>query len=664
MKKLFIIIAVLLLPCWVGAATYYIQQDGEAANKEAATGPCGTVANCMTVATHDGEGDAYAADDTIIVCQDDGANYTTELDVQSSGSNGSPITYQGSGTTYGFQVAAGQAIDVSSKDYITIDGIKVNSFVARGIYVGSSQNVIVKNCTVTGGNDSAPDHGIQVTHVNGAALEPGIEIKDNTVNTINSTGSYEAGMTGIYLSGVDGAVVSGNTVNTTYTVGIQLGRAGAASADNTDVIIENNDVSGTYGPNILNMRSDGSIIRYNKCYGSKGGGISASYDSDNVLIAWNLVYNNSEETGLSSFNGIDVNHDSQTGKIYNNTVYKVPRHSVMIDDETAACDGWEIKNNILDASQNLDSKVPSGRLRPVAIGIRGAGVTWTSDNNDMRGKTFVGDTTGTNGSFETFAGTEDDGNEDAFTDWTDAGTANTKFEAVTVADAGLSSIPLGTYAFKMSRSAADGYSTQYHTISGLATSTEYTVTFYGLSLGSSDQANFRIKAATDAQYWDGSAWQASAATYVTTLAVTDSDTSWTLKSETFTTRAGAQDYRFDLVVNAAPDGVYFDDFVVGISDTYVASDGDGDGTLYNFTDWKGTVGEDANSISVDPLFTNAGTYDLTLTYGSPAIDAGVGIAGYGTKLRTDASWPSSVTTTPVGNRNDIGAYEYSIWGSP
>ena len=69
-----------------------------------------------------------------------------------------------------------------------------------------------------------------------------------------------------------------------------------------------------------------------------------------------------------------------------------------------------------------------------------------------------------------------------------------------------------------------------------------------------------------------------------------------------------------------------------------------------------------NITPADPLFTNPGSGDFTLQFKSPAIDAGIGIAGYGTKLLPGSSWPSSVITGPVGNNVDIGAYEYPVWG--
>jgi len=91
MKKLIIIGLILLLPSWAFGATYYMRSDGTAANKAAASGPCGTQANCMSIATHDA--DTYSAGDTIILC-DDGGTYRDQMDIPSSGSDGSPITYE------------------------------------------------------------------------------------------------------------------------------------------------------------------------------------------------------------------------------------------------------------------------------------------------------------------------------------------------------------------------------------------------------------------------------------------------------------------------------------------------------------------------------------------------------------------------------------------
>ena len=87
---------ILVLPFWLwvfGAfgATYFMRADGTAANKAAASGPCGTGGNCMSIATHDGE--TFSGDDIIKLC-DDGGVYRDQMDIPSSGTSGHPIIYQ------------------------------------------------------------------------------------------------------------------------------------------------------------------------------------------------------------------------------------------------------------------------------------------------------------------------------------------------------------------------------------------------------------------------------------------------------------------------------------------------------------------------------------------------------------------------------------------
>lgn len=90
------LILVLSFWLWVGSeafgVTYYLQADGTAANKEAASGPCGTLANCMTIAVRDGEGDVYSGDDIFKYC-DDGGIFREQLDAQSNGTSGHPIIH-------------------------------------------------------------------------------------------------------------------------------------------------------------------------------------------------------------------------------------------------------------------------------------------------------------------------------------------------------------------------------------------------------------------------------------------------------------------------------------------------------------------------------------------------------------------------------------------
>lgn len=75
-KRLVLILFLVLLASLAWAATYYVRDDGTAANKVAASGPCGTVGNCMSIATHNGE--TFSGDDVIVLC-DDGGVYRDQM---------------------------------------------------------------------------------------------------------------------------------------------------------------------------------------------------------------------------------------------------------------------------------------------------------------------------------------------------------------------------------------------------------------------------------------------------------------------------------------------------------------------------------------------------------------------------------------------------------
>lgn len=83
-------LSVLLFAGHGWGATYYIRDDGSAANKAAATG-CADASTAMSIATHNTE--TFAPDDTIYLCTNGGSNIRGKLIVPSSGTEGHPITY-------------------------------------------------------------------------------------------------------------------------------------------------------------------------------------------------------------------------------------------------------------------------------------------------------------------------------------------------------------------------------------------------------------------------------------------------------------------------------------------------------------------------------------------------------------------------------------------
>lgn len=77
------------------AGTYYLRADGTAVDWETATGPATSAAACMNVSVHNSE--TFIPGDTIVVSHRGGV-FRSQLTVPSSGSDGSPITYEAEDT--------------------------------------------------------------------------------------------------------------------------------------------------------------------------------------------------------------------------------------------------------------------------------------------------------------------------------------------------------------------------------------------------------------------------------------------------------------------------------------------------------------------------------------------------------------------------------------
>jgi hypothetical protein len=205
-KKITIVLICLWASCgW--AATYYLRVDGEAANKEAATGPCSTAANTMTEAVHDGE--AFSGDDIIIVCSE-GGGITTFLDLPSSGSDGSPITYRGDGAGPHFVRTDATCVNLTAIDYITFEDLVIEggSSTAGALDIeAGSDHIIIDGCTFTVG---AADKGIRL-YANSAS------ISNITIQNSSFDGQSEASAMLVHVYAAGGYSVNNLTItNNTF----------------------------------------------------------------------------------------------------------------------------------------------------------------------------------------------------------------------------------------------------------------------------------------------------------------------------------------------------------------------------------------------------------------------------------------------------------------
>ena len=77
-------------------STYYVRQDGTAANKEAATGPASSQSACMNVSVHNGE--TFTSPPHTIIRSDQGGIYRSTFIPPTPGTDGNIITYDVDGS--------------------------------------------------------------------------------------------------------------------------------------------------------------------------------------------------------------------------------------------------------------------------------------------------------------------------------------------------------------------------------------------------------------------------------------------------------------------------------------------------------------------------------------------------------------------------------------
>jgi hypothetical protein len=571
-----------------------------------------TVGNWDTDDSDDGK----IGPNDIVLLMDDGGAFGTELSVKKSGLSTKPITVKNQTGDVPTIDGTANGVRVAAFNYITIDGITITGFTGRGIYATNTDSLIIQNCSISGGNDAAPDHGMQIAETTGAMT--GIEIRNNTIGQINTAYNSNVGMTGIFVQGGSGAIVANNSIETVYIRGIALGAG--SSVDGEDNIIESNTITNSYN-NIIVKEGNGYIVRYNHIYDSYGNGIGINNAADNAQVYYNIV-DTVDTVGSSGGNGVDINLTAVNGVFYNNAIYGGYRHALMFD---GASSGWTVENNILDSTTSPeDADIGCSTARRLPIGNRDAALLYTADNNifyaplgyECASNMFSNDDLGT------FTGTKDDGTPDNFDDWSETGAT---WEAVTDAEADLASLPsCVSYVAKYNFPGAPNWHSLAQTVSVTA-STTYQVSYYFNSHDvSTSYTTVRIKDGSDYVQDDGTTWSGSA-NEINDLTTATSDTGWVQKSFVFTTDADAASLSFILVADKDVGIGYVGKFVFQEEDRYVASIGSVDGTCYNFEDYKTQSGQDAISLNTDPLFVDAVGGDFHLQVGSPAINAGTDV---------------------------------------
>jgi hypothetical protein len=267
MKKLFIIIAVALLPCWVGATTYYVidlPATGCADNNPASATVDGTNYNPIDEDCDGGGSDSYyttiadlnnAAATTVpgdTISFNKGGTWRESLLIPESGTNGNPITYTSHGTGDAPIINGGTAIATwtqsTGENMVDQDGgagsdTDKGSFVTPGLL--GAEAITVQNdrdfSSGTIGNWGVTKDGsgtltYDTTDIGGADDKQAVLTSDSDLYlyaTI-STSNFSATTNTLYKFTANVYVPDANVVET--VVALVINFAGSVSETSQDVI--------------------------------------------------------------------------------------------------------------------------------------------------------------------------------------------------------------------------------------------------------------------------------------------------------------------------------------------------------------------------------------------------------------------------------------------
>lgn len=679
MKKLILTFAILLFawPCW--GTTYYMRADGTAANKAAASGPCGTQANCMSIATHDA--DTYSGDDIIILC-DDGGVYRDQMDIPSSGSDGSPISYEanvgdtpiisgadiiGTWTAY-----SGSWAEIWDAETQTGD----NTWGHAGSATDRNYRVVIKNASITASattirvklkGDSIDDLTVEdlsigVRHVPGAGdafdidsvqnLQQGLadswtlnsgtsEYTDSVVYSINSAIDYLVCInvpdphSYAYLSGSSPATYWKVTPNDeTETLDV----AGYGTSGDFRIIETIESLTAQANTWQAALATEPNQVFFDSTRGTNAGSIAAINSTGEWFWAANVlyVYHTQDPDG-----DIVIEASIRTNCIRLLGVADDDRYDyITIKDlklKYANTNGIVVKyanNAIIDnvlSEYNYNSGIYVGAADDVLIKESELSYSCISHGIYLDGAELLG-------------------TDDPTVEYCELHHNST--------DGGIQLNGNGVYQVQNPIIRYNYFHDNYYGILDLSSDGgKYYGNIFvnsigraiGLKYDTGDDAPHAVPSENSVVYnntiyTDGLGIEVGAFS-----------TGHTIKNNIIYRASGA-DAVIEIEANATATvdyNLYYPDSATSFDWQGVASD--------DFADWKSDSSGDANSISSDPLFTNAGADDFTLQATSPCIDAGVRIPGadYKYGLLKGSVWPGGVLIgdqDTYGNGWEIGVY--------
>jgi hypothetical protein len=307
--------------------------------------------------------------DTVFLCGD----MTSQLNVSSSGSEGSPIIYSGDcpGDEGSINIDGPDGIRIENRSFIEVGHLTVfkTGGASMGVKIINSRNIRIHHCDINVAGTSWTC-GIEVQGGPGGQHSTGIYLHDNKVTAINATAQD-----GIYLfNGVQDFHIYRNTVtdfnhsnlnfwdkttewnsgngeiwendisspNRGYTHGIDL--KGTAGRGFRDIKVYRNYIHDLRANNQIAAENiefyNNVIARINNCCNSLDGGCPEIYDNCSTKGYYGVGHGVTLESGWS-------NTSCKNVKIFNNIFYRTQETAIFLGKAGSGHEGHQVYNNII-----------------------------------------------------------------------------------------------------------------------------------------------------------------------------------------------------------------------------------------------------------------------------------------------------------------------------
>jgi poly(beta-D-mannuronate) C5 epimerase len=225
---------------------------------------------------------------------------------------------------------------------------------------GGSESIFIDSSFQSLGFEDPSSYGITIRTATPAALKmlsPNEKKKVSTPPILNVIGSnFDDMFTGVYMDGAHLSQITQSIFTNSVINGIHI------HSQSTDILIKQNDVSGTKAKHGIVVSNDSSniVIVRNKTHGNFRSGLLFNQQSNKNLVAYNDSYNNGGD-GISIYESNDI-------LFYGNKVYQNKSHGIRVRGALRA----KLHQNIIlgnrGAAVYFNSKQPSEKTSGEVFG--------------------------------------------------------------------------------------------------------------------------------------------------------------------------------------------------------------------------------------------------------------------------------------------------------